>query len=814
MSAMLFDLRQVNRSFRRQPAFFVVVTLTLAVGFAAHWVGFTVFDRMLLASPAHVQEADRIVRLHIDRDDRGTRFLWYQTPYRSYLDLREAMGPFDAMAAYRPSTSSAGYGSDARQIAITYADQHYFPLLGASARLGRVFAADDNRPPTGNPVLVLSDSYWRASFAADPAVLGRTIRVGAITYTVIGVMPRGFVGDAPQPVDAWAPLMTGSHELPATWTTSVLYRSVSVLGRLAPGVSRSTASDQVATTYRRLVEGTEAADVSALAVLASLNPGRAQRGELNQSGRIALWLECVSLLVLLVALANVVNLQMSRAAQQRRELAVRVALGAGRMRIASHVLIETLAICLLAATVAGLLTFWTATPLQQQLLPDVPGGLDPMRFGGIVILTIVGAAIICALASSLTLRMEAVAERMKTGRGGDGFSRARLRQGLLIGQVVMSVLLLVGAGLFLKSIDELGRLQFGHDKDRVLAITIAMRGAGYTPEAIEGFYDRALRELPSVPGIEAVAAAQTTPFAPSQSANLFLPGKERLPVERQQHPTFYTVTPSFFQTMGMSILRGRGFTDEDRSGAPPVLVLEDALARALFPGEDAIGRCVIVGTPTSPCRTVVGISTNTRRFVTVATGALRYYVPMAQRVFTATPQALFVRAEADPVALMPSVRSGLLRIDSNLPYARMRTLREMAEPDMRPWRLGSTLFVVFGAAALLVATMGVYALLSFMVTQRSREIGVRLALGASPAATLRLVLRQSLGWVVIGLVAGTCIALAAGRLVRPLLFETSPYDPVVFAGSAAVLALVAVTASLAPAVRASRIDPNITLRAE
>ena len=815
MSAFLFELRHVVRSIRRQPAFFAVASLTLAIGVAAHLCAFSLVDRMLLAPPARVQDASRVFRLHIERADReGGRFLWFQTPYRSYEDLRRSGGPFAAMAAYRTSTPSVGSGLDARQISIVYADEHYFALLGAAAQFGRVFGAEDNIPPSGNPVVVLSDAYWRAGFAADPAVVGRTLRIGAVTHTVVGVMPSGFNGDNPEPVDAWAPLHSGAHELPAGWTTSLLFRSVSVLTRLPDGLSHAAAADAAGAAYRRLTDGTAAADATARAVLAPLTPGQTQQGDLNQAGRIAVWIEGVSLLVLLVALANVVNFQISRAVQQRRELAVRVALGAGRMRLLTKVALEMLFI-VCAATLAGVvLTYWSATTLQQLLVPGVQGTLGGARFGWVLAATIVVCTVLGIGLSALHIRMKDVSDRLKTGRGGDGFGRERVRQTLLIAQVVVSTLLLVGAGLFLRSIDRLGRLQFGHDQDRVLVVTLPLRGAGYAPAAIETFYERSLTELNSLPGIEGVAAAQSTPFAPSQSADLRVPGLERLPFDGRGYPTFYTVTPGFFQTMGVKILRGRGFTDADRAGAPAVIVLEDSLAKKLWPDQDAIGKCMVVGVATGPCREVVGVSTNTRRFVSTGDGALRYYVPMAQRVNPATPQALFVRTSGAPAAAMPAVRSALLAIDGNLPFARMRVLADMAEPEKRPWRLGSTLFVLFGAAALIVAMLGVYALLSFIVTQRSREIGVRLALGASPGRTLRLVVQQSLGWASIGLFAGLAAAAAAGKFIRPVLFETSPYDPAVFGGAAGLLIVVTVAASLVPAFRASRLDPNVTLRAE
>jgi putative ABC transport system permease protein len=264
----------------------------------------------------------------------------------------------------------------------------------------------------------------------------------------------------------------------------------------------------------------------------------------------------------------------------------------------------------------------------------------------------------------------------------------------------------------------------------------------------------------------------------------------------------------------MTILQGRGFTDADRAGAPLVMILEQALADAMWPNGDAIGKCIIVGAQRTECREVVGVVSNTRRFVATGTGALRYYLPMAQRLVELPPQALFVRTEREPLSLAPSVRSALLGIDANLPYLRMRSLTEMAEPEKRPWRMGSTLFVVFGAAALLVATAGVYALLSFMVARRTREIAVRLALGATRGRTIGLVVRQTLVWVAGGLVVGLAAAAASGKFIEPMLFETSPYDAAVFAATAVLLLLVAVVASLAPALRASRVDPNTALRVD
>ena len=814
-NSLLFDLRQAAHAVCRQPGFFGVAILTLAVGLGAQFSAFGVVDRLLLAPPAHVQDAGRVFRLHIERDDRRAgRFLWFQTPYPSYLHLRGNVPGIAAMAAYRNATASVGSGSEARQASVIFADHHYFPLLSVRAQLGRVFGAEDDQPPAGREVVVLSDPYWRGAFGGDPTVLGRDLRIGAKNYTVIGVMPANFTGDLPEPVDAWLPLHAGAYEMNPVWTSSFLFRSVTVLTRLAPEAQHDAAAEAVAATYRRHVEGTPAADPTARVLLSPLSPGLTQQGTLTPSARIALWIQGVAMLVCLVALANVVNLQMTRAAQQRRELAVRVALGAGRARLIVALSLEMLAVAIPAGAIAVGLAYLSAGPLQQFLLPGVPGTIDDGRLWTLAMSSVLTAAAVCVALAAMQVRLEGVSARLKTGRGGDGFSRARLRQGLLVTQVVLSALLLVGGGLFLRSVQRLGALDFGHDQDRVLVATLPMRGAGYDNEAIERFYDRALTELRSLPGVDGVAAAQSTPFAPSQSAEMFARGMDRLPFDRNGYPTFYTVTPEFFETMGMRILRGRGFTEHDRQGAHPVIVVEDALAQKLWPGQDPLGKCFALSAATAPCREVVGVVTNTRRFVATPQSALRYYVPMAQRSVAAPPQALFVRSSGDAADVITEVRQTLLRIDSNLPFVSLRPLRDLAEPEKRAWRMGTTLFVVYGAAALLVATAGVYALLNFMVAQRSREIGVRLALGASPAQTRRLIIGQSFRWIGWGLAAGIGVAVPLGRFVEPLLFETSPYDATVFAGTAVLLVVVAGAASLVPAIRASRVDPNIALRAE
>ena len=813
--SLLHDVRYSLRSLRRQPAFLAIAALTLAVGFAANSTAFAVVDRLLLSAPAHLREPDRLTRLHIEiADVRGGRFLWFQTPYAAFRDLKEKVQGFESLSAYRRTTGSVGSGEDARQVAAIFAEPDYFTTLGVQPQRGRFFRPEEDRPPAGESVMVLSDTFWQSAFGGDESIVGRELRLGARTYTIIGIAPRGFTGDSFEPVDLWVPLHAVSAEMPTVWTSNRLYRAVSVVGRMRPDQTRETVAAETTRVYRQISEGTPAADQTALAMLGPISPGRQVSGALTSQGTIALWLQGVSILVLIVAVANVITLQISRAAQRGRDTAVRVALGIGRLRLVRQLMTEMLLLGTLAGALALLVTASTAAMLQQLLTPAA--GVIDLGWRPILVTAVstVVAALACGGVAAVYALKSHAPDQLRSGRGGDGGMRSRLRPALLAVQVAVSLALLVGAGLFLRSTARLDALRYGMDPDRVLVVTTPLRHAGYSVPAIEAFYERVLTELAATPGIAHAAAGQSMPFNPSMSAPVFVPGFERPPFDGLTYPTYYAVTPGHFDTVGMRILRGRGFTSGDVAGAPPVMILEQALAELIWPGQDALGRCIRIGVDTGPCREIVGIASNTRRFVESPNGSMRFYLPLAQRYATATPQAILIRPQGDPVAAIPVVRAALHRVDPNLPFAQIRVLAELAEPGGRPWRLGSALLSVFGAIALLVASFGVYGLLSSFVTHRTREMGVRLALGASPANVVRLVVRQSMLWIGAGLAIGLAGAGIGARYVEPLLFETRAYDPIVFATAPLVLLAVALLASAVPAWRAASVDPNLTLRAE
>jgi predicted permease len=815
IESLLHDVRYSLRALRRQPAFLAIAAFTLAVGFAANSTVFAVVDRLLLSTPPHIHEADRIARVHIEiADVRGGRFLWYQMPYAAFRGLEANVQGFESLGAYRRTTGSVGTGEDARPVAAIFAEPDYFTTLGVQPQRGRFFRSDEDRPPAGDSVMVLSDAFWQAAFGRDEAIVGRELRLGARTYTVVGITPPGFTGDSFEPVDLWVPLHAVSAEMPDVWTSNRIFRTLSVVGRIRSGHTRQSVAAETTRVYRRISENTPAADPTAVALLGPISPGRQINGALTSEGRLALWLQGVSVLVLVVAVANVITLQISRAAQRGRDTAVRVALGIGRGRLVRQLIVEMLLLGALAGTVALLVTISTSAMLQQLLTPAAGTIAIGMRSILMTAISTVLAAVACGAVAAVYALKSHAPDHLRSGRGGDTGMRSRLRPALLAVQVAVSLALLVGAGLFIRSTARLDNLRFGMEPDRVLVVTAPLRHAGYSVPAVEAFYERALVELAATPGIAGVAAGQSMPFNPSLSAPLFIPGFEQSPFDSRTFPTYYSVTPGHFDTVGMRILRGRGFTTADATGAPPVMILEQALAEHIWPGQEALGRCIRVGVATNPCREIVGIASNTRRFVASPMGAMRFYLPLAQRYATATPQAILIRPQGDPTAAIPAVRAALQRVDPNLPFTQIRVLAELAEPEGRPWRLGSALLTVFGAIALVVASFGVYGLLSSFVAHRTREMGVRLALGASPSNVVRLVVRQSMLWIAAGLAIGLAGAGVGARYVEPLLFETRAYDPVVFAAAPLLLLAVALIASAVPAWRAARVDPNLTLRAE
>lgn len=830
------DSTMAVRTLRREPAFALVVILTMALGIGANAAMFGVLDRLLLRGPDHVQRPESLVHFYAERDDaqfgnvRTDRF-----GYVTYAALRDgATRAFEGVAAWRVTDGILGMGAEAQPIRLGAATSSFFPLLGVSAERGRFFDAEEDATARGAAVVVLSHETWRGRFAGNPEVVGTTVMLGGEAYTVIGVAPRGFTGADLTPVDAWIPMSRSSRGISPDWPTTWEAQWLRVVARLAPDVASSAAEEAATGAWLAAREG-QSSRSGPPPRLASAPLGAGPAGEEPLETSVARWLVGVAAVVLLIACANVMNLLLARGSRRRRETAVRVALGIGRGRLAGLILAETLLLVLLGGAAGLLLAFWGGSLIRSVLLPQVAWTTSPVD-GRVILFTLVVTLVTGALTAVLpALRFAGRADPanvLRTG-GREAGGRSRLRTGLTVAQAALSVVLLVGAGLFVRSLDNALSADLGLDADAVLVVQmhwpnlppgpgdVSLGATESVPDAPSAarlariaFFDRALERLRGLPGVEHAAISVGTPFHTAFGVDLRVAGRDSVPDLLGGGPYIAAVSPGFFETIGTSLLRGRTFEPGEGAGTEPVAIVNETMARTLWPGEEALGQCLMIGDAEAPpCSRVVGVVEESRRFSLREDAAMQYYVPLGQEQGFGG-RNLLIRPRAADAAIVPRLRSLLQEIDVEGGYVRIESLRASLDPQVRPWRLGMLLFSVFGVLALIIAAVGMYSVVAYGVAQRTREMGVRMVLGARRADVRGMVLRQGAGVAVGGVCLGMLVAVGAGGAAEALLFDVSPRDPWVLGGVAVLLVGVSLVASWIPALRATRVDPVVALRAD
>jgi putative ABC transport system permease protein len=547
----------------------------------------------------------------------------------------------------------------------------------------------------------------------------------------------------------------------------------------------------------------------------SVLPREARAGDV--SARVAALLGGVSLLVLLIACANVANLQLARGIARRREIAIRVALGVSRGRLVMQLLSESVVLALAGGAAALFVAYWGSGFVRRVLFgsSDLAGAsvLDGRTLAYTVVASIV-VGVLSGLLPAVAAGRSNVTSELKDGARAAGSQRARARTALLVVQTMLSVMLLVGTGLFVRSLRRIDALPIGLDPSRALVANVQTDGMQYTDRDVATLYERLLETAQSSPGVTFAALASSLPFYTSWAVRVRVPGRDSLPRVRDGGPYINEVTPDYFATMGTRLIEGRGFTTADHAMAHRVVVVNESLARLWWPRERAIGKCMQIGGDTMPCAEIVGIAENSRRQALVEDASLLYFIPLAQSVQQGSSRVLLVRPRGNVSAAIEPLRRILQTAAPNLPYVRLRPLEEYVSPQKRSWRLGATMFAVFGGLALVLAAVGLYSVLAYDVAQRTREFGVRVALGARGADVMGMVLARGLKTALVGGVAGGAVALLASRWVGPLLFQTSPRDPGVYGFVLCVVTAVALIAALLPAWRALRVDPIVALRAE
>ncbi|HEU4631509.1 MAG TPA: ADOP family duplicated permease [Gemmatimonadaceae bacterium] len=822
LEAIGHDLRFALRQLRRQPGFAVVAVLTLAAGIAANAVMFGVIDRLLLRPPPHVVAPERVSRLYLRQwDEDGGERTTANISYRRLLELRDGGRAVADVAGYLADEFLLGRGDDAERVRGAYATASLFPLLGVRPVLGRFFGEAEDRPPDGARVVVLGYGLWQRRFGGDPGVIGRTVHVQSNDYTVVGVAPPGFAALDLREVDVWQPATSirGEFGLPAEWATQHNFSWIEPVARLKPGVSAEQAAAVFSVAWARsLAEQLDAQRAAAARPRVLVAPALEQRGpQRSASARVSLWLAGVAGVVLLVACANDANLLLARGLERRREIAVRLALGVGRRRLVGQLVLESVLLALAGAVVGLVLAQWGGSLLYAVLLPDV--GVHGELYDARVLAFTAAAAVVAGLLAGLVPALQAsrpdLAATLKAGAREGGGRRARLRGALLVTQAALSVVLLVGAGLFVRSLHNARTVDLGLDTDRLVYATIDWRGAA--PEGAEAraaLDAQLLARLRALPEVERATTSLSLAFQRNITLDLFTEARDSVP--RAGDMYFNAVGTDFFATTGARILQGRALDARDAVGTSPVMVVSEAMARAIWPRGGAVGRCLRVDEDTMPCATIVGVAQNVVQSELTTDSTLQYWVPETQRPSRRGSNvfALLARVRGEPAAAVPAIRAAL---QAELPgdaYANVAPMSELVDPSVRSWQLGATMFVAFGALALVIAAVGLYGVIAYHVSQRTHEMGVRRALGAGAGQLARTVLGEGVRAVTLGIAIGALLTWAAARWVEPLLFGVSPRDPLTYAAVAVVLLAVALLAGLAPARRAVRVDPSEALRVE
>ena len=814
------DLRYAIRALRKQPGFTAAVVATLALGIGANATMFGVVDRLLLRPPAHLRAPGEAGRVYLSRTVNGTEFISNNIAWQRYTDLRDNSHSFSETAAFFNTQLIIGVGENARQSQVSLVSASLWPFFGVRPALGRFFTADEDRTPQGAPVAVLGHEYWRATHGADPKILGQQLTIGRTAYTIIGVAPPGFSGMSLSAIAAFIPITTGAGDLFRAgrnpWYRGYNATWMEMLARRKPGIADAAVTADLTNAFRRSLEREAEArgdrtPVDSLRPHAQLASVIFDRGpKARASAKVATWLGGVSLLVLLVACANVASLLLARAVQRRREVAVRIALGISRARLVRYLLAESLLLALAGGIVAVLVAQWAGSALHGLLLPNVEwsGTLTDSRVLIFTAAASLAAGLLTGLVPALQHVGTDVTGDLKSGGREGGLRRTRFRASLIALQGAVSVILLVGAGLFVRSLQNVRALDLGFDADRVFFAGLSMRGTTLDRAQQGALLERVKDHAKTLPNVETASVTVSVPFWLTWSEAMFVPGVDSSRLLDEYY--LNAVSPEYFATMGTPVVRGRGFTSADDSISRVVIVSQN-VARSIWGPADPIGRCVKMGADTMPCSTVVGVAGDIIR--TYAEGpSPQMYLPMTRA--QATMAGIFVRTRGPANLAMESVRRGLQPLMPGTAYVEARSLQDLVDPEIRPWRLGATMFTLFGLLALLLAAIGLFSVITYNVSQRTHEMGVRIALGAGARDVLALVMREGLQITIVGIVVGVGVALATGRFLAPLLYSVSARDPLTFAVVVVTLLAAAVAATVMPALRASRVDPNVALRSD
>ncbi len=804
------DLRYSLRALRRSPALTGAVVTTMALSVGATTAIFSAVNAVVLR-PLPFAQPDRLVMLWESNPEKG----WVQqvAAPANMLDWRERVRAFEDVAAYNPAAGDRTLvvGGEPRRVRTAIVTGNFFSVLGVRAEHGRTLR-DAETWASGTPVAVISDRLWRTQLGGDPRVVGRTLAFDGRAVQVVGIMPRSF-GFPDERVDVWFPVGWDRADRAQTWFRRAHWPRP--IARLRAGVTPEQANAELQQVVRALqVEYPETNRVMG----AGLTP---MHEFLVGDTRLPLLVLLAAVgLLLLIACANVGNLLLVRAVAREREVALRLALGAARGRLIGESLTESIVLSLLGGA-AGLALGWWGTKALVALEPEgllrvADIGVDWTVVAFVVAVTTVCGLVFGTVPASWRARLSPAAALRGGGRTlSDGLRTRRWGDRLVVAEVAIALLLTIGAGLLVRSVWRLEHVLPGFDPANVLTADVRLPGVRYdSAPKLEAFFDETLRRLRAQPGVVSAAAVRQLPRdGYSWSSDFSIAG--RAPDQYGSEVQHREVTPDYFRTMRVPLLRGRAFTDADRPDAPPVVIINEALAREFFRGENPIGQRLCFDQhpdSTSVWRTIVGVVGSEHQSSLATEPRIEIFQPLAQS--PGDRMILVARASGDPAALAPVLRRTVGELDPEIALGSVRTMDEVFAASMALPRFIMTLLVLFAAVGLVLAAVGVYGVLAQLARARTREMGIRVALGARASQVRWLVVRHALGLVLLGVAIGAVASLGATRALRGVLYDVPPSDPLTFAVVSALLAGVAVLAAWLPAVRASRADPTAALREE
>ena len=829
MHALWRDIRHASRSLRKAPGFSAVVILTLGLGIGANTAIFSLMDQVLLR-PLPVHDPAALVLLDGPGPFRGRTMNAMTFSYPMYDDFRDRNEVFSGVLARFPLPTTIVWRGASERANGELVTGNYFDVLGVRPALGRLFSASDDHTRGGHPVAVLSYGYWQRRFGGDPQVLNQTIIVNGHPLTIVGVSGRGFTGvQVGQAADVMAPLMMKAEMTP-TWNDLDNRRSrwLTVMARLKPGISRTQAEAAMNVIYRQINEqeikevpgGSESWRQRFVSKHLDVLPGHKGLSDLRQefSTPLIVLMSMVAV-VLLIACANVANLLLARTMARQKEITLRLALGAGRARIMRQQIVES-GLLAAAGTIAGLLFAWWTGGLLLSALPGDPAArslsADPdLRIAGFALLAGVLTAIVFGIVPALQATRAGVTSALKeeSGTVAGGGRQIRLRRVLVVAQVALSMVLLAGSGLFARSLYNLKSLDPGFRVDDIFAFSLDPSLSGYSGDRLTDLYRRMQEELTALPGVRSVSMSEIGALTGNNwSMTIRVDGYQAKEGE-DLNPSVDGVGPRYFETMGIPLVSGREFTERDAKGAPRVAIINETMARYFFAGTTPIGRRFGFGGGAPTDIEIVGVVKDVRSLELRDQAPRFVYIPYAQDE-DVTQLTYYVRAAPDGGASGESIRQAVRRLDANLPVFDMKTMALQVDESLFIERMVAALSLAFGALATVLAAIGLYGVMSYAVTRRTREIGIRMALGAERGRVLWLVLREVAAMAIVGIAGGLGAALWLTRQIQSQLFGLSPNDPLTLAVATMLLALVAIGAGYIPARRATSIDPMIALRSE